>query len=611
MHIPYLLRFQVLAIEDLPEGIDLPQISRTTAAGIGVAIAGNILISLALNCQKLAHRHLERERETAAQAPQPLQPTRSNGPGQVLDRPDAHYVASSNETVPLLLDAPSAEEEIDRVTLKPRRRWFFLRRTQSSPYHAHAVDRTHLASTHALMPVDVVSVRSSGTVTHSKGEPKEQEQGANESDYLKSKLWWLGFLLMNLGEMGNFISYAFAPASLVAPLGTVRLPARSLLLRIIKATRLRDFVGILIAILGAVTVVLSANPSDTRLNPDGLINAMTQRPFEIYALVYVIGIAILSGLSEGPAGKRWVYVDVGLCALFGGFTVLSTKAISTLLTMEWFEIFKEWITYPVIVVLLGTGVGQVRYLNRALMRFDSKIVVPTQFVMFNLSAIVGSALLYGDFKKATFHQLVTFLYGCGATFAGVFIIAWAPATPRPTDEDDEEDEDTDTIHTETLPPSRSDGPSSGTVTLSEDSTAPTSVRTAKVGSVSRRNRTTWVIPDGSDANGLPVLRSRHSIVSLYGFSPAQVSISISDGLLPREEFIRPNLQEREAGVSPESISRRRAVNWLDGDMSRQASPRAARRYGATSNTTSRDQSRTGDGVPARSRSRSASPDPFV
>lgn len=27
---------------------------------------------------------------------------------------------------------------------------------------------------------------------------------------------------MNIGEIGNFISYAFAPASVVAPLGTVR-----------------------------------------------------------------------------------------------------------------------------------------------------------------------------------------------------------------------------------------------------------------------------------------------------------------------------------------------------------------------------------------------------
>lgn len=32
---------------------------------------------------------------------------------------------------------------------------------------------------------------------------------------------WLGFLLLNVGELGNFVSYAFAPASVVAPLGTV------------------------------------------------------------------------------------------------------------------------------------------------------------------------------------------------------------------------------------------------------------------------------------------------------------------------------------------------------------------------------------------------------
>lgn len=34
----------------------------------------------------------------------------------------------------------------------------------------------------------------------------------------------------------------------------------------------------------------------------------------------------------------------------GGFTVLSTKAFSTLLTLEWFQIFKEWITFPVVAV---------------------------------------------------------------------------------------------------------------------------------------------------------------------------------------------------------------------------------------------------------------------
>jgi magnesium transporter len=56
-----------------------------------------------------------------------------------------------------------------------------------------------------------------------------------------------------------------------------------------------------------------------------------------------------------------------------------------------------------------------------------------QFVLFTLSAIIGSAILYGDFRKATFHQIVTFLYGCTATFLGVFIIAWAPSSADPNE----------------------------------------------------------------------------------------------------------------------------------------------------------------------------------
>lgn len=41
--------------------------------------------------------------------------------------------------------------------------------------------------------------------------------------YLKVKLWWLGMAIMTLGELGNFAAYGFAPAVLVAPLGTVAL----------------------------------------------------------------------------------------------------------------------------------------------------------------------------------------------------------------------------------------------------------------------------------------------------------------------------------------------------------------------------------------------------
>lgn len=89
------------------------------------------------------------------------------------------------------------------------------------------------------MPVDILPVNEEEYESNDGSTQKEDAESGSEADYLKSKLWyallpvrsdiclitilrWLGFLLMNIGEIGNFISYAFAPASVVAPLGTVR-----------------------------------------------------------------------------------------------------------------------------------------------------------------------------------------------------------------------------------------------------------------------------------------------------------------------------------------------------------------------------------------------------
>jgi magnesium transporter len=116
-----------------------------------------------------------------------------------------------------------------------------------------------------------------------------------------------------------------------------------------------------------------------------------------------------------------------------------------------------------------------------------QVVVPTQFVLFNLSAITGSAILYGDFRTAKFHQFVTFIYGCTATFAGVWIIAWVPASEEPSAGLDN-----------------------------------------RVGATNDVEVHDVFVPDGVSVGAVgrkPVLRSRQSTVSLVGISPAQVQSS--------------------------------------------------------------------------------------
>lgn len=65
---------------------------------------------------------------------------------------------------------------------------------------------------------------------------------------------------------------------------------------------------------------------------------------------------------------------------------------------------------------------QIRYINRALQRFDSTQVIPTQFVAFTLSVIIGSAVLYRDFESTTLPRALEFVGGCALTFFGVYLI---------------------------------------------------------------------------------------------------------------------------------------------------------------------------------------------
>src|SRR3569833_4521366 len=92
-----------------------------------------------------------------------------------------------------------------------------------------------------------------------------------------------------------------------------------------------------------------------------------------------------------------------------------------MLSSTLFGAFTTPVTYVLIIILLGTAVMQVRYVNKALQRFDSTQVIPIQFVMFTLCVIIGSAVLYRDFARTTAEQAAKIVGGCLLFFFGVFL----------------------------------------------------------------------------------------------------------------------------------------------------------------------------------------------
>lgn len=77
--------------------------------------------------------------------------------------------------------------------------------------------------------------------------------------YLKSPMWILGMTLMILGEILNFVAYAFTEAILVTPLGALSVITCAILSSIFLKERLTFFgkLGCLLSILGAVILALN------------------------------------------------------------------------------------------------------------------------------------------------------------------------------------------------------------------------------------------------------------------------------------------------------------------------------------------------------------------
>ena len=80
------------------------------------------------------------------------------------------------------------------------------------------------------------------------------------------------------------------------------------------------------------------------------------------------------------------------------------------------------LTYGLLAVMTTTAVLQIKYINNALQRFDSTEVIPVQFVIFTLSAIIGSAVLYRDFAKETTYNVIKFALGFLLALLGVYLI---------------------------------------------------------------------------------------------------------------------------------------------------------------------------------------------
>uniref|UniRef100_A0A8C5K5Z3 Magnesium transporter NIPA2 n=1 Tax=Jaculus jaculus TaxID=51337 RepID=A0A8C5K5Z3_JACJA len=226
--------------------------------------------------------------------------------------------------------------------------------------------------------------------------------GQGDHAYLKEWLWWAGLLSMGAGEVANFAAYAFAPATLVTPLGALSVLVSAILSSYFLNERLNlhGKIGCLLSILGSTVMVIHAPKEEEIETLNEMSHKLGDPGFVVFATLVVIVSLILIFVVGPRHGQSNILVYITICSAIGAFSVSCVKglgiAIKELLVGK--PVLKHPLAWLLLLSLVVCVRTQINYLKRALDIFNTSIVTPIYYVFFTTSVLTCSSILFKEWQ---------------------------------------------------------------------------------------------------------------------------------------------------------------------------------------------------------------------
>ncbi|KAI8842190.1 magnesium transporter NIPA-domain-containing protein [Chytriomyces cf. hyalinus JEL632] len=247
--------------------------------------------------------------------------------------------------------------------------------------------------------------------------------------YLRNVYWWLGMLLLAIGEVSNFGAYAFSPAILVTPLGTLSVVISAVLANYFLKERLTTLgkLGCALCILGVVMIVTHAPTAQTTATVPEFIYHAIQPAFIVYTVFIGAMLAVLIYYAEPRYARTNPFVYVAMSSCGGSYLVLSAQGVgsSIVTTVRDFpenNQFLQWPMYPLILFMVLTIVFQITYLNKAMAVYSTAIIYPIHYVCFTGVTIISTAFLFREFPVTSLDSGASIVEGFLVLVAGVMLL---------------------------------------------------------------------------------------------------------------------------------------------------------------------------------------------
>ncbi|XP_049627389.1 magnesium transporter NIPA2-like [Suncus etruscus] len=244
--------------------------------------------------------------------------------------------------------------------------------------------------------------------------------------YLKEWLWWAGLLSMGAGEVANFAAYAFAPATLVTPLGALSVLVSAILSSYFLSERLNlhGKSGCLLSILGSTVMVIHAPKEEEIETLDEMSRKLGDPGFVVFATLVVIVALILILVVGSRHGQSNILVYINICSVIGAFSVSCVKGLGIGIKelLAGHPVLRHPLPWLLLVGLVVCVSTQINYLNRALDIFNTSIVTPIYYVFFTTAVLTCSAILFKEWQRMPATDVIGTLSGFLTIFVGIFLL---------------------------------------------------------------------------------------------------------------------------------------------------------------------------------------------
>ncbi|GLD93139.1 hypothetical protein PINS_up001731 [Pythium insidiosum] len=282
----------------------------------------------------------------------------------------------------------------------------------------------------------VFSILNSIGINLQKLSMSREEASEAKRGTFSQPLWVLGFGLVVLGSLLDFVAFGMAPQTLLAPLAALSLVWNMFIAPIFhKETVTREnIIATVIIFVGVTLTVIFAGHSTPAYELDDLIRLYKQPAmyaYMIFITLFLTGLLMFARHIERThvyeGGLYHIICYGGVAGTFGGQSVLLAKSTVELLKSAiWGSGGSAVLTRPapyfIVFGLFLCLACQVHYLNGGLARFDALIVIPVYQSFWILMSVLGGIMYFEEYVSMTKMQMFMFTVGGTITILGIIFL---------------------------------------------------------------------------------------------------------------------------------------------------------------------------------------------